>query len=67
MINTINNFVYTKLSYEGADSELDIEIMLHTGIAGHDYVNSGPMFKGSGEIKPRRIRSALPIKGDIHI
>lgn len=41
--------------------------MFHAGIAGHDYVDSGPMFKGSGEIKPRLILSASPIKGDIHI
>ena len=61
-------FVLTyAIIYEGADSELDIKIMLHAGIAGHDYVDSGPMFKGSGEIKPRWIRSASTIKGDIHI
>jgi hypothetical protein len=61
-------FVITDaIIYEGADSELEIEIMLHADIAAHDYVDLEPMFKGSGEIKPRRIWLASLIKGDIHI
>ena len=68
LLTILHNFVLTDaIIYEGANSELDIKITLHAGIAGHDYVDSGPMFKGSGEIKPRRIRSASTIKGDIHI
>ena len=54
--------------YEGVYSELGINIILHVDLEGHDYVDSRPMFKGSGEIKPRRLRSALlPVKGGIHI
>jgi hypothetical protein len=48
LLTIVLNLLTDAIIYEGADRELDIEIMLHAGIAGHDYVDLGPMFKVSG-------------------
>ena len=43
----LNFLLKEAILYEDGDSELDIRIMLHSGLEGHDYVNEEPIFQGS--------------------
>ena len=52
-LTIVLNFLHTNaIIFEGADSEIRLRIMLHTGFERHKYVTAKPMFEGTREINP---------------
>lgn len=53
-LTIVLNFLHTNaISFEDADSEIGLRIMLHTSFDWHKYVATKPMFEDNREINSR--------------